>query len=254
MPAARLLLLTLLCLAPAPALAEGPCAEQTFEDARYTVCSFPSGADLRLFWRNGDGRPYQMFPMLADALAQQGLTLTFAMNGGMYDTGLSPIGLYVEDGVELSKANTATVKERPVPNFYKKPNGVFLLSDGAASIMETAAYLKRRPAADYATQSGPLLVVDGQLHPAFIAGSRDTNRRNGVGVDRDGGVHFVISETAVNFETFARFFRDRLKTPNALYLDGGWASALYAPGIQRSDWPGHGGLGPIIGAIAPASP
>lgn len=235
-------------------MADGPCAEKVFEEARFTVCSFSSGNDLRLFWRNGDDRPYQMFPTLAEALAEQGQTLTFAMNGGMYDTDLSPIGLYIEKGVELEEANTATVKKRPVPNFYKKPNGVFLLSDGVASIMETGDYLERRPPADYATQSGPLLVIGGNLHPAFIAGSRDLNRRNGVGVDREGGVHFAISETAVNFETFARFFRDELKTPDALYLDGGWASALYAPGIQRSDWPGHGGLGPIIGAVTAASP
>lgn len=246
---AGLLLLLMIC---APAAADGPCGTQDIEGARYTICSFASGADLRTYWKTPDDRPYRTFPALADALSAEGRTLVFAMNGGMYATDLSPIGLYIEDGQELARVNTATVKERPVPNFYKKPNGIFLITDGTAAVMETAAWVAGKPAADFATQSGPMLVIGGKLHPAFIRDSTDLNRRNGVGVGTDGSVHFVMSEEPVNFHAFARVFRDHLKTPNALYLDGGWASALYAPGIARADWPGHGGLGPIIAATIPA--
>src|SRR5690606_4030796 len=102
---------------------------------------------------------------------------------------------------------------------------------------------------DYATQSGPMLVIDGKLHPVFIEGSRDRTRRTGVGVSGPGMVHFAISETRVNFHDFASFFRDFLECPNALFLDGGRGAGLYSPERGRNDWSWHGGFGPIIGAI-----
>lgn len=251
--AARLILLAAYLLPLPAAAADGPCREQTFEGARYTACSFdPAEADIRMFWRDAEGEPYRAFPALVAALAEEGLTLSFAMNGGMYEDDLSPLGLYVENGTELAPANTADVDARPVPNFYKKPNGVFLIAGGRAAIMETEAYLRERPSVDFATQSGPLLVIGGALHPVFIPGSNDLNRRNGVGIDAAGTVHFVISEAAVNFDTFARFFRDELGADDALFFDGGSAPGLYAPNLSRSDWPGHGGFGPIVGVVVPA--
>ena len=137
----------------------------------------------------------------------------------------------------------------PVPNFYKKPNGVFYIGDGEAGVMETGRFLEAVPKARFATQSGPLLVIDGQLHPAFIEGSSDRRRRNGVGMTSPTTVHFAISQGRVNFHDFARFFRDGLGSDNALFLDGGSAPGLYSPGLGRNDSPGHGGYGPIIGAV-----
>lgn len=40
-----------------------------------------------------------------------------------------------------------------------------------------------------------------------------------------------------------------LACDNALYLDGGSAAGPYAPEFGRDDPPGHGGYGPIIGAV-----
>jgi uncharacterized protein YigE (DUF2233 family) len=62
-------------------------------------------------------------------------------------------------------------------------------------------------------------------------------------------VHFVITKARVNFYEFARFFRDDLGCNDALFLDGGIASGLYAPELGRDDAPGHGGYGPIIAAV-----
>jgi len=45
---------------------------------------------------------------------------------------------------------------------------------------------------------------------------------------------------------FATFFRDGLRCPNALFLDGSIAS-LYAPGLRRADW--FFAMGPMIGAV-----
>jgi uncharacterized protein YigE (DUF2233 family) len=229
-----------------------PCRHETFESADYIVCSFDLARDeFRMAWKDGEGAPYKTFDALAEGLKGEGLTLAFAMNGGMYNDDFSPVGLYVEDGKELAPANTKTVTGAPqnIPNFYKKPNGVFYLASETAGIMPTDAYVASPPKAEFATQSGPMLVIDGKIHPAFIENSTDLKRRDGVGVSSPTQVHFAISEGAVNFHAFARFFRDKLGCENALFLDGGSAPGLYAPELDRADAPGHGGYGPIIAVV-----
>lgn len=260
MPAAmsrvpRLIAIALACTVLGAGAAGAACRSDAFEGTRYTVCSVNLAEDdMRLFWRNAGGSPYGTFPALADDLAARHLDLVFAINGGMFGTDYSPIGLYIEDGAELKPANTADAKPgvRPVPNFYKKPNGVFYVAGNTAAVVDTERFVRERPAVEFATQSGPLLVIDGEIHPAFIVGSGDRNRRSGVGVCAPAEVHFAISDDAVNFHDFARFFRDRLGCPNALFLDGGSGSGLHAPELKRSDWPGHGGYGPIIGVVRPS--
>jgi uncharacterized protein YigE (DUF2233 family) len=243
----------LLCVAASTSFADAePCRHETFEEAGYVVCSFDLAKDdLRMAWKDGEGAPYKTFDALAESLKGQGLTLSFAMNAGMYDDDFSPVGLYVEEGKELHAANTKTVTGEPqeIPNFFKKPNGVFYLTGKAAGVMTTDAWLAGPPKAKYATQSGPMLVIDGKIHPAFIENSTDRKRRDGVGVASPKTVHFAISEDPVNFFAFARFFRERLGCQNALFLDGGSAPGLYAPELQRSDAPGHGGYGPIIAVV-----
>jgi uncharacterized protein YigE (DUF2233 family) len=249
-PFARILVAALLFLAAAPARAE--CRGDSFEGADYTVCSFDLATDyLRLFWKDSGGAPYKTFDALADALMGKGLTLTFAMNAGMYGSNFRPLGVYVEEGKALVQANTKTVTGSPgqIPNFYKKPNGVFYVAGKAAGILVTEAFLTSRPDARFATQSGPMLVIDGDIHPAFIEGSTDLKQRDGVGVVSPTKVTFAISEGAVSFYDFARFFRDKLGCQNALFLDGGSAPGLFAPELDRDDLPGHGGYGPIVAVV-----
>ncbi|EGE57057.1 hypothetical protein RHECNPAF_510025 [Rhizobium etli CNPAF512] len=136
-----------------------------------------------------------------------------------------------------------------VPNFYKKPNGVFFLGEAGAGILATDAFLKLAPKARFATQSGPMLVIANRLNPIFIIGSTDRTRRSGVGVCENGTVRFAISEDGVNFHDFARLFRDRLQCPDALFLDGGRGVGLYNPATGRNDWSWHGGYGPIFGLV-----
>jgi uncharacterized protein YigE (DUF2233 family) len=204
-----------------------------------------------MFWRDGGGAPYRTFAALAAGLNKAGRSLRFAINGGMYDDDLAPVGLYIENGKTLVPANTKTVSGAPsqIPNFYKKPNGVFYLGGGTAGILETSRFLAAPPKADYATQSGPMLVIDGELHPAFIVNSTDRKPRSGVGIASATAVHFVISKAWVNFHDFASFFRDALFCRDALFLDGGVAAGLYAPELGRNDPPGHGGYGPIIAVV-----
>lgn len=228
------------------------CAKTEFEGARFTVCT-ARPADLQLHWRGADGHPHRSFGALADALRAKGETLRFAINAGMYDTDFRPIGLYVEDGETLVKLNTTEAKpgQKPIPNFYKKPNGVFYVSGDTAAVVTTEDYLTVTPDARIATQSGPMLVIDGDLHPALIPGSTDRTRRSGVGVCAEGAVKFAISDGTVNFHDFARLFRDALGCPNALFLDGGRGVGLYDPELGRNDVSWHGGYGPMLAVVSP---
>lgn len=248
--AAVMLFATAIAAVP-PALAQ-PCEKQTFEEAKFIVCTATPGRDdLRIFWKNAHGKPYRRFQAIAKAIADEGRTLVFAINAGMYLTDFSPIGLYVENGQELRPVSTKTMDgpAGKVPNFYKKPNGVFFLNDDEAGILPTADYLKRRPKARFATQSGPMLVIKNKLNPILVGGSTDRTPRSGVGVCDDGIVRFAISEGAVNFHDFAHLFRDRLRCPNALFLDGGNGAGIYEPKLGRSDMSWHGGFGPVFGLV-----
>jgi uncharacterized protein YigE (DUF2233 family) len=232
--------------------AESICERLDFEGAPYIVCSFkPAAGGLRLFWRDDERRPYRQFSTLATALAEKGQVLKFAMNAGMYREDFTPMGLYVEDGREIQPLNTGNADRGagPVPNFYKKPNGVFYLTRDGAGILPTDRFLKAQPDALYATQSGPMLVISGKLHPALIAGSEFTNRRSGVAVCEDGAIRFAISERGVNFHDFARLFRDFLGCRDALFLDGGGGAGIYLPDMGRNDFSWHGGYGPMIGLV-----
>lgn len=222
------------------------CREVAHEGRGYAVCEVSAEDDLRLFLTAEDGRPYGTFDRVAAALAAEGKALAFAMNAGMYHPDRRPVGLYLERGEEAQRLIT---REGP-GNFGMLPNGVFCISEDGFAVIESRAYAADPPACRYATQSGPMLVIGGALHPRFLPDSDSRHLRNGVGVSADGSrALFAISDAPVNFHEFARLFRDQLGTPDALYFDGR-VSRLHAPELGRSDlgFP----MGPIVGLAAPA--
>ncbi len=224
------------------------CRGERFEGESYTVCAVDMARDdLRLFLNDAEaGTPLGSFGAIEDQVKAEGKALVFAMNAGMYHADRSPVGLYVEAGQEVRGLVT---RDGP-GNFGLLPNGVFCIREGRADVIETLRFERERPRCRDASQSGPMLVIDGALHPRFLKDSDSLYVRNGVGTSQDGRqAFFVISDRAVNFHTFGRFFRDHLKLRQALYFDGK-VSRLYAPALGRSDigFP----LGPMVGAVIDA--
>ena len=216
-------------LATGAASAAG-CGSVDFEGASFSVCEAAPGDDIRLYLRDEAGDILGTFDRLGAEAAREGREIVFAMNGGMYHADRRPVGLYVEDGVE----EAGLVTRAGPGNFGLLPNGVLCIRSDAVSVMESLAFEAAAPECTFASQSGPMLVIDGALHPRFLPDSTSQFIRNGVGVRGDGAFFAVISDAPVTFHHFARFFRDVLETPNALFMDGK-VSRLFAPEIGRRD-------------------
>ncbi len=226
--------------APAPA-----CVDLENAGASFTVCDIDARqASIRLFLRDGSGALYGGFSGLADSLAREGETLAFAMNAGMYAPDFSPVGLYVEAGETRHGANTAA----GAGNFHMKPNGVFWIDGARAGVTETQRFLRARAHPAYATQSGPMLLLGGRINPHIHESGTSEKFRNGVCVQGGHVARFAISNAPVTFHQFATLFRDRLGCADALFLDGGTASAIYAPSISRYDR--FHPMGPMIGVVS----
>ena len=212
-----------------------------FQGQRITVCRVNVKTErLQLFLRDDAGQPLKSFQGVDEWLSQRGRKLAFGMNAGMYQPDLSPVGLFVSEGRQLKPLNLAN----GAGNFCLKPNGVFAVTKSGAHVVESSRYPRLGGKVLLATQSGPMLVIDGKIHPAFKAGSTLRKIRNGVGVPSPGIAVFAISEDPVNLYDFAVFFRDVLHCRNALFLDGN-VSSLDAPPLGRKD--GWRDLGPMIG-------
>ncbi|MHC9235890.1 phosphodiester glycosidase family protein [Pseudooceanicola sp. 502str34] len=238
--------------APAAARAEEApvaCRNEIYQGRSFTLCEVDvTRADLRLFLYDAGGAPYGEFTALQARLAGEGKQLLFGMNAGMYHEDRSPVGHYVENGKELMRV----IPNAGPGNFGMLPNGVLCINENRVEVIETLAF-QDRPAGSCrdATQSGPMLVQNGELHPRIMPDGTSRYVRNGVGTSADGSrAVFVISNEVVTFYEFASVFRDLLKLPNALYFDGN-VSRIYAPELNRNDLGRK--MGPIVAVTAPAS-
>ena len=243
--ARRICLAVLLCVAPALAAAL-QCSQIKNGETPATICRVDLRTDhLQLFLYDGAGMPYKSLRRLAESLRGQPEELGFAMNAGMFREDYSPLGLLVMNGRQIHRINLAT----GFGNFYMKPNGVFVLTTVGAEIVESSRYATVDDPVILATQSGPMLVTGGVIHPGLNPDGTSRNIRNGIGVVNANEVVFAISDAPVTFYEFALLFRDRLKCPDALYLDGS-VSSLFVRSLGRDDE--RASLGPIIGVTVPA--
>lgn len=223
---------------------DAACAKVEFEGSAFTVChAQPGRHELLLADKGPDGKPMRDFEGLGAHLGPRAARVAFAMNAGMYDEKGLPIGYYVEDGAEQAPLN-----RRDGPgNFHMKPNGVLYGDARGWHVADTDSFAKSRPGhVRFATQSGPMLVTGGRIHPRIAPNGTSLQLRNGVGVSADGSAWFAISDEPVSFGRFARLFRDRLACPNALFLDGK-VSRLWDPVAARKD--SGAAIGPIVVAL-----
>lgn len=212
---------------------------QVYSSKEYLVYTVdPHHQKLAMYWVNEKGELFGSFRNLNTWLESKNKRLVFAMNGGMYRVDRSPVGLFIDSFRVRRNVNKASASG----NFYLKPNGVFYITrQGRAGVTESMAFHLSKDI-QYATQSGPMLLVDGKIHPSFTEHSSNVNIRNGVGILPDGRVIFVMSKIAVNFFDFARYFQS-WGCKNALYLDG-FVSKVYLP---AAEWYQAGGnFGVII--------
>jgi uncharacterized protein YigE (DUF2233 family) len=189
------------------------------DGARYRVVTLDLARETpELHWLDAEGRPYGSIDALREASRAQGRALVFATNAGIYDREYRPLGLAIAQGKTLRPLNTARGRSG---NFGIQPNGVFYVDRaGRAGVVTTAQWRERGIDARIATQSGPMLVVDGAINPNFVESSQSRKWRSGVCAPSAGRAAFAVSETPVTFHAFARLFRDAIGCRDALYLDG----------------------------------
>jgi uncharacterized protein YigE (DUF2233 family) len=218
----------------------GHCRARVFEGSQFTICRYDARAHRIELASEGEAGPLRSFDALEAHLGERAGRLLFAMNAGMYGEDGRPIGLYVEQGERQRRIN---LRDGP-GNFHLKPNGVFAVDDaGRVSIRTSDAFARRPPPRTmWATQSGPMLVIGGALHPRISPDGESRLVRNGVGVANPHTAFFVISDDPVSFGRFARLFRDVLKCRDALFFDGS-VSSLWDPAAGRRD--AHSRIGPI---------
>jgi len=225
--------------APAVASVASACSDVSFEDVPLTHCvADPADHRIRTALGPDGGQPYGSLEALSGAFDAD--DVAFAVNAGMYGDDLRPIGYYVEGGERLQELN----RNDGPGNFHLKPNGVFFGSNGSWRVLTADQFystVRDRP--QFGTQSGPMLVIDGELHPEIAENGPSRAIRNGIGVGSDGKAHFVRSEAPLSFGQLARFYRDELGVPNALFLDGN-VSVLWDPASGRRDT--RSSLGPFL--------
>jgi uncharacterized protein YigE (DUF2233 family) len=192
--------------------------------------------ELKFYWKNKKGENIKNFQNLISLTKSHSKNLIFAMNGGMYKKDLSPQGIYIENGILKSEIDTL---QKGYGNFYMQPNGIFYITNNNKGVICRTKEFKNENI-KYATQSGPLLIIEGEMHSKFRNGSKNLNIRNGVGILPNGKLIFAMSTQKINFYDFATYFKN-LGCKNALYLDG-FVSKTYLPEKNWNEIDGNFGV------------
>ena len=213
-----------------------------FHDLVISTCKIDLWHDVvRMFWKDDNKMVLGRFSKLRAWLRPQGDDVVCATNAGIYDEEYRPLGLYIEKGVTLHGLN---VRKNAYGNFYLQPNGVLLIRDQQADIVDTDRFAVERdkllPGVLFATQSGPILIQDGKINTTFSVGSENRLVRNAVCTTSLHDIVLALSRGPINFYEFAQFLRNKIGCTNALYLDGN-ISRMY-PGVGSD-------LGPDFGVL-----
>ncbi|MGE8433922.1 phosphodiester glycosidase family protein [Chryseobacterium joostei] len=220
------------------------CKEKIQDENRFVIYQAnPKKQNLKFYWKNDKNEILKSIDHLKNQVESQNEKLVFAMNGGMFEPDQSPKGLYIEDFKILKSIDTL----QGSGNFYLQPNGIFYVNENnQPGISETKKYIQNT-GIKYATQSGPMLLMDGKINTIFQKDSKNRNIRNGIGILENGEIIFAMSKKEVNFYSLAELFKE-MGCKNALYLDG-YVSRAYLP---EKNWiQKDGNFGVIIGVTEP---
>lgn len=218
----------------------------TYQNGQQYTCFIvnPKSKSISIdfLWRDNTNRPLGNFNNAINYLKTEDKKTIMLMNAGIFRDKLTPLGLFYSNGKELCKFNNKDGQG----NFYLQPSGIFIIKKDGTPIIKERKQFALQPIETYdirhATQSGPMLVIDGKIHPEFNKHSNNFTTRNGVGIMDDGNIVFVLSDQPVNFYEFAILFRDGFGCKNALYLDG-TISQMYLPEKNLTDkWSQFAGI------------
>ncbi len=201
----------------------------------------PHKQEVKLHWLTKENTPYKNLNAIKKDLAKNHCTTLMLTNGGMYLEGNVPQGLFISENKEYRPIDTTSNK---YGNFYMKPNGILYRDGSGVNIITTDTFIKKYKTNYnilYATQSGPMLVINGEINHQFYPQSKNLNLRSGVGVLLNGNIVFIISRSNnTNFHDFASIFKDIFGCKNALYLDGA-ISKMYLKNLRPNDLSGNFG-------------
>lgn len=234
--------LAVLCCALIPTIFLFGQTNEITADGFITYTVNPKKQNIKFYWKDDNGQIFKSINNLKQWIERKNVRLLFAMNGGMYNTDNAPHGLFIDNGKLVVPLDTTNGNG----NFYLQPNGVFYITKENKPFICTTNKFNNSLQAKYATQSGPMLLIDGQIHPAFMEGSLNLNVRNGVGILPDGNIIFAMSKKKINFYDFAVFFKNKA-CKNALYLDG-LVSRTYLP--EQKQLQTDGNFGVMIGVTS----
>ena len=212
-----------LALLPFAAFTHAACTltDPTLSVQSYTVN--PQQERIVMYWQKQNGKAWgSLRSLLADINKDDRVQM--AMNGGIYDKAYEPLGLYIENGEQIKPLNCASGGG----NFFIRPGGVFWLKGQRAGITPINKF-KPSPEITYAVQSGPMLIENGAINWRLKPSASSRKLRNGVGIDKQGRVVFMLSKRETNFYDFACYAQSKLHVRQMLYLDG-TISKMYQKG------------------------
>lgn len=144
------------------------------------------------------------------------------VNAGYFDKAHRPMGLLRRDGKSLKTA--------PRGGGFLS-NGCFTVAKGVPDICEFGCHAAN---SDLAIQSGPLLVMEGKVHPGVRKASLSQSCRTAIGIDWEDRVWLVVARSPLGGLSLrdealmlARpLSRGGLNLRKALNLDGGSSTQL----------------------------
>lgn len=160
-------------------------------------------------------RPGRTLATVREMAEESGLSL--AVNGNFFDEKDRPLGLLISEGEKKNSLRSADW-------------GVFTLRGTVARLVHTRD-LSSTEGLDFAIQCGPRVLIAREvpsLKPQIAA-------RTGLGIASDGRLLLLVTHDGpATAREVGAFFRDQLQATDALLLDGGPSTQLFAkfPGFS----------------------